>query len=881
MYYHNLKTNISGIIPNQNYNFFVEGLNSDWPVKAFPPSGTISSLSNNFTINTSIYFCEDIDNCNNYLVYNSGTHQQGSDPFANIRLKITSDVLNNPIYTDPVNIVCSGCAEVPTISVPNSWFELKGTNQSTINVNFSGLKPYTTYTYQFQDIGTNYPIDLQLVSGTFTTQQNKTYSLRTDFAFCGYEDCDNAVIGSGFLNKIGTEQCDKYYTNLELVLNSSYLDGSIKSPKITVECDSCLPKPFITLPENFELDATTTNAFNLITSITGLKPNSKYDYSFEHVGGNHSVVLDSVSGYFYTDAAGTDVDVITLITVCESSGLCGNSNVLGSIQSTNCGKIKNTKLRVKLDSDCLDYSIYSSPVNVTCDNCLPIPNIGVPSSKVTLSTVGDEPNIYNLTSSISNLKPYSSYDYEIVDLKTNHLIGFDNLSGTFSTLNETTHSLLNSIVFCESSGYCNNYVTSGTMNSNRFSNTLNTSFRIKLSSTCLASPVYSDPVTIDCEYCLPYIDMDIPNEVTLTSTSGNIYAFNVPLSPLKLYSTYNYTIKNVNTNHLVGFKNLSGTFNTENNQVVTISNQLVFCESSGYCNTYAATGSPNSNVCNNLLTTSFVVELDNDDLYSSIVSKPIVVNCNNCIPKLSVSLPVGSNLTTTNMVSLTGTVSGLKPLQSYDYYFTGDNNWPILLDNISGSFVPKTSSQNIVTKVLFCYPSGDCAGENGLLPHTLSSSAQKTLNNNTLYGKLKLNVKSSSCDSSLYSSEISNITCKDCLPCVRYADVQISGSPVITLPDNCCNGQKLLSVNVTNAIPSEKYTYSFGSVSGVGVNKLEFNPRTGEMYFGSGGAGTINSICAIDLVDFTQTLINFELTHSNTNFKVYDSIGLVCSTGSC
>lgn len=1008
MYYHNVKTNISDIIPNQTYNFFVEGLNSDWPIKAFPASGSISSLGSSATINTSIYFCEDIDNCSNYLVYNSGTHQIGTDPFANIRFRITSDVLNTPIYTTPLKIVCSGCDTIPNISIPVSWFELKGTNQSTININFSGLKPYTTYSYVFKDLGTNYPIDLQLVSGSFSTQKDPTYSLRTDIAFCGYEDCANAVIGSGHINKIGQEQCDKYYANLELELDSSYLASKIKSPKITVECDNCLPKPFITLPENFELDSTTTNTFNLITSITGLKPGSKYDYSFEHVGGNHSVALDNVSGYFYTDAAGTDVDVITLVTVCESSGLCGSSNVLGSIQSTDCGKLKNTKLRLKLDSDCLDYSIYSTPVNISCDNCLPVPNIGVPSSRVLLSTAGDEPNVYNLTSAITNLKPYSSYNYEIVDLKTNHLIGFQNLSGTFSTLNETTHSLLNRVVFCESSGYCNNYATSGTINSNRFSNMLNTSFRIKLNSTCLANPVYSDPVIIDCEYCLPYIDIDVPNEVTLTSTSGNIYSFNIPVSPLKLYSKYNYAIKNINTNHLIGFKNLTGVIDTNINQVVTLSNDLIFCESSGYCNTYSTTGTLNSNVCNNILNASFVLEIDNDDLYEPVVSQPIVAKCNNCItklsmvtpskitltnnnvhpiiitlsnlkphteytysfkniesnhliglkeltgvlatktnttanltnslifcessgycttyhttgtpnsntcsntlsasmnvelnssclsqpvlsdkievdcydciPKLTIGLPSNTNLTTTNMVSLTGVVTGLKPFLSYDYYFTGDNNWPILLDNASGSFIPKTSSQNIVTKVLFCYPSGDCVGESGLLPHTPSSSVQKVLNNNTLYGKLKLNIKSSSCNNTIYSSEVSNVTCKDCLPCVRYADVQISGSPVITLPDNCCNGQKLLSVNVTNAIPSEKYTYSFSGVSGVGVNNLEFNPRTGEMYFGSGGAGTINSICAIDLIDFTQTLINFELIHSNTNFKVYDSIGLVCSTGSC
>jgi hypothetical protein len=1008
MYHHNLKTNIAGILPNQLYNFVVEGVNSNWPVKAFPASGSISSLTNTATINTDIYFCEDL-NCSNYIVYNSGTYQVGYDPFADIRLRITSDVLNAPIYTNVTKVICSGCAAIPTISPQLSWFELKGTNESTINVDISGLKPYTTYSYRFLDIGSNYPIDLQLVSGTFTTSNNKSYSLRTDFAFCGYEDCDNVVIGSGYSNKIGQEQCDKYYTNLQMSLDSSYFIEPIIGPKITVECDNCLPKPVITLPDSIDLDSVTLNNFNLITNITGLKPNSRYDYSFQHMGGNHSVILDNVSGYFNTDSAGTDIDLITPMIMCESSGLCGSTNVLGTIQNGDCDKNKNVKLRLKLDSDCLDYSIYSSIITVNCDNCLPIPNLVVPTSKISLLGVGDEPNIYNSSININNLKPYSTYSFEIVDFKSNHLIGFEQLSGSFTTNNETTHTLNNSIIFCESSGYCNNYQTTGTINSDRFANILNTSFRVKLNSTCLPAPVYSDPVLIDCEYCLPYIDIDIPSEVTLTQASGNIYSLNIPISPLKPYSDYEYSIKNITTNHMIGFESLSGSFNTENSEAFNLTNKVVFCESSGYCNSYVKTGSMNSDSCNNKLNASFKIELNNDNLYSPVLSRLIKINCDNCIPQINIQTPskatltstniypmnivltnlkpyseysysfeniksnhlvglkelsgviktktnttanisnslvfcessgycntyytsgsinsnacnnllstslqvkinssclsspvvsdivevdcnncipiLGAslpsttvNLTSTNLVSITGTVSGLRPLQSYDYYFTGDNNWPILLDNISGSFVAKTSTENIVSKVLFCYPSGNCSNENGLLPYSLSSAAQKILNNNVLFGKLKLNVKSSSCNSTVYSSNVSTINCKDCLPCVRYADVQISGSPVIALDNSCCIGQKLLSVNVTNAVPSERYIYSFSSTSGVGVNLLQFNPQTGEMYFGSGGAGTINSICAIDLIDYTQTLINFELTHTNTNFKVYDSIGLVCNTGSC
>ena len=51
------------------------------------------------------------------------------------------------------------------------------------------------------------------------------------------------------------------------------------------------------------------------------------------------------------------------------------------------------------------------------------------------------------------------------------------------------------------------------------------------------------------------------------------------------------------------------------------------------------------------------------------------------------------------------------------------------------------------------------------------------------------------------------------------------------------------------------------------------------MYFGSGGNGSINTICNVDLTNHAQTLLNFELTHVLSNNKVFDTVGLMCNTG--
>jgi hypothetical protein len=282
-----------------------------------------------------------------------------------------------------------------------------------------------------------------------------------------------------------------------------------------------------------------------------------------------------------------------------------------------------------------------------------------------------------------------------------------------------------------------------------------------------------------------------------------------------------------------------------------------------------------------LLSSSFRLELNSNCLDKPILSDKIEVDCDNCLPVINVSLPNINTLTSTNLISITGSVSSLKPSQSYNYYFSGNSNWPIVLENISGSFIAKTSSENIVSRLIFCSPSGNCSNNNGLLPYTLSSKVEKALNNNLLTGKLQLNIQSSGCDNRIFSSNISNISCNNCLPNIKYPNILFSGSPTITLNSECCSGQKLIRVNVSNAIASDKYIYQFTSLNSAGVNNIVFNPSSGEIYFGSGGTGSINTIAAIDLVDHAQTLLNVELNHVDSDSKTSDTVVLVCNNSAC
>jgi hypothetical protein len=750
----NLNYTISGLVPYENYNYVIEHLDANWPVNISPMSGSFAGPSDHLKVTSKITFCDSLNSsyCSGFMSYNTGSFHNGDDPYVDVRIKLTSNILDSDIYSDSIRVVCSGCSPTPIIVTnDNKVVTLNNENNTSIYFTINNLKPYTTYNYMLNDVHSNYPVLLTNIpkSGTFTTSSAKSYAIRSDLVFCHYENCSSPDFGATSVVNIEMQQCEKYFTNLNLSLNSDYLVADIISDNLTIECDNCLPKTTMSNPSLVTLNNSSSHKYSLITSFNGLKPYNKYEYSIVFKDSNHRVSFNNLSGYFYTKND-TSKNVETKLVFCENSGLCEYPYALGSIVDYDCAKNKYIEFNVKLDSDCLNNSIVGDVIRVDCDNCLPVVNIAVPS------------------------------------------------------------------------------------------------------------------------------------KATLTATSGNVRNFNVVASGLKPRSDYVYSFKNFDTNHLIGVKEVSGTINTKNATSVTIPNSLIFCESSGYCNRYVTTGVANDDVCNNLLSSSFRLELNSSCLPAPVISDKIEIDCDNCLPVVNIALPTSiSTLTSTNLVSITGSVTNLKPFQSYSYYFTGDNNWPVVLDNVSGSFISKTASSSISTKLLFCYPSGSCDNEPGLLPYVPSSSAQKMLHNNNLYSKLKLNITPTHCSDIIYSSNILDINCKDCLPCVRYANVLFEGSPTITLDSGCCQGQKLLRVNVTNSVAGDRYTYKFDSANGVGVNSVVFNPTSGEIYFGSGGVGTINTICNVDLMDHAQTLLSCELTHDNTNSKIMDTVVLVCNNNNC
>jgi hypothetical protein len=498
-------------------------------------------------------------------------------------------------------------------------------------------------------------------------------------------------------------------------------------------------------------------------------------------------------------------------------------------------------------------------------------------------------NNFHISIPVSGLIKREDYTYEILGVGGNWPAIANPASGEF-VASSKSKKIDTTITFLPTTGNIHNSLdyelsSCGYANTELFTNVV-----AKVTSLSDNTIVFSNPSLIKCSGCLPKITVNIVGcsapdsckQYNLTST--NIFDFQSSISGIEPNTKYHFIIESFGSNWpSILMSPLSGSFVASSN-TYDMKHKMVFCPYSGLeCGQNnlldydLARCFNKNNIYTNLQLSIFPDYCQNEKVFSN----NILVNCENCLPKINASIPSNINLTLSNIVDITGNISGLIPNTRYYYQFNSPNsNWPTIISPLSGSFLALSNSEQIVSSLMFCSPSGNCpSGTENLLPYELDSMAETDLNQDKLRTEIILNVTSECGDD--IDSKKSIISCDNCLPCLSYANAIFEDAPVIGLDDDCCVGQKLIKVNVTNAIVGDKYLYEFSTSSGVGVNNIEFNPTTGEMYFGGSGLGSIMTICSIDLIDYTQTLINFQLTHVSSNTQIFDTIGLVCNTGSC
>jgi hypothetical protein len=496
-------------------------------------------------------------------------------------------------------------------------------------------------------------------------------------------------------------------------------------------------------------------------------------------------------------------------------------------------------------------------------------------------------NNKNVSITVSGLSPYSQYSYEFNSIDANWPTVVTPSSGVFFTNNLSFKTIKTRVHFCENTGLC----PSGAQNVFDYSITECLSNPINLySNMSLSLKEYgtnniliNDTVEVLCEDCLPKIAISIPTAVSLSSS--NSQNISVSISGLVPKQLYNYRFIGLDANWPVLLSKPSGQFLTKDSTETVVTN-ITFC--------------PTSGICQDAQKTPLVYNLDNSCIagttsqYATIqfeltpvscnterrFTDPLTVTCLNCLPQLSITSPSNIVLGTTNknIYSLQNNVSGLRPNEIYSYeYLTNSSNWPTVIIPSTGSFVATERSQTISSRIMFCSPQSLCpTGTNGLVPYHLDDYASQKLKENVLSTTIQLKVTPETCDIPAKIGKPFTLSCSGCLPSFSYASINFADTPELLLPSGCCSGVRAITVDVSGAVPGDKYSYLFDSVS----DNVSFSPSTGTVYFGSNGVGAMNSILTSTLLESQQVVINCTLQHSDTNIGTIDFLTVKCD-GSC
>jgi hypothetical protein len=615
-----------------------------------------------------------------------------------------------------------------------------------------------------------------------------------------------------------------------------------------------------------------SNFKNVTISISGLETNSSYYYAFKGVGGNWPAVISVSSGVLAADSPTQAYDINTSVQFCSTTGSCyGNSNLLP--YSLDESRQDKEEVFAVLDFILKDTTtsevVLTKNVRVMCSGCISKPSITAAYDNY-LSTT----NSATISLNISNLVIGQKYNYRFYGLDGNWPVMLSNISGTIIPNRSDNNVLISKLTFNEATGLYTgdnnllisplNCVPSKDLYAVVYAELIPVSSPAEVSS--------SESIFISCADCLPSPDISNISNATISST--NKHSLSISINNLKKNNEYNYQFHSAGGNWPVNVNKVSGTF-IANDTSFLLNSKIAFCDSTGICSS-SSNSILNTNInCldrNDQYLTAYLYVQPVGCSYQSCVSNHFNITCSDCLQKPTVTLAPNAS-TTSQDYNLSMTFNNLVIGQTYNYSFNGTySNWPVVLDPASGTVVANSSSETVINKAVFCFPTGDASGQAGLLPYSINNVNQDY---EYKFTKFRVNLSNSLCSDINASSREFTLTCLDCLPCLNCSTISFSGGPMLALPTGCCSGTDMMFVSVTGANPDNAYRYELASLSG----DISFVPRTGLVYVKNDGSSVIPVLMSTNLVNREQALAQAKLIDIATGGESIDFLGLICGSG--
>ena len=243
--YKSIKSDISGIIPGQQYVYNFNSVGSNWPTTISAKSGTFVSNVDHATLDSLVNFCPNMFVCsgsNNLLSWNNTSSGYDTELFTNINLAIyPSNDTDNITYSNILNF--QPMPKIPKAQISTDPSGTKNTEQ-TIDIVFADLKSHKLYSYNLYSIEANWPFAVSHISGNFYTDSS-SYTLSMLGSFC-----ENSGIcpknSHGVLDFEAVTPIKLSWYKPQLTMRLSFID--VDFPELTyysnianILCADCVP----------------------------------------------------------------------------------------------------------------------------------------------------------------------------------------------------------------------------------------------------------------------------------------------------------------------------------------------------------------------------------------------------------------------------------------------------------------------------------------------------------------------------------------------------------------------------------------------------------------------------------------------------------------
>jgi len=268
-------------------------------------------------------------------------------------------------------------------TIPNT--KLSTDSKYSFSPKIENLQPYEEYKYEFKTVNANWPVSINSISGVIKPSTGQA-SIESSIGFCpSTGNCDTNVMPFTLPEACTLSSSDNKSITMQLSVSPlSYNGAEVLSNQFTIECEDCLPKPFIAIsgkspaivvePTSDDADPA-SYGFELVTR--NLELDKEYSYRIEVLRSEWPFVFTTPTSGTINIKSSTDKPLLDgQLFFCPATGLCPpNQNGVANYTVPSYPKFLtgaaayNVTLRAVLDSsECNTETVYSLPITISYKN---------------------------------------------------------------------------------------------------------------------------------------------------------------------------------------------------------------------------------------------------------------------------------------------------------------------------------------------------------------------------------------------------------------------------------------------------------------------------------------------------------------------------------